>query len=210
MTTDSVVVYCASSMQEAVLEISEQAQINVLVTPGGSDVLAYQISQGAAADVLITADLQAMEIAGKEKQAAAFATAELAVASRGLTTFNELGRPAVRIAAASKDVPAGRYAQAALNKVESKLAEAIRKNIVTEEPSSREALKKLAVGEVDAAFVYNTDISAPLRRINVPAEAHQRATYYIVALSERGKEFVSVARTSTGRTALQRLGFGKP
>jgi molybdate transport system substrate-binding protein len=207
-----VVVFCASSMQDAVTQISKESRIPILMTPGGSDLLAFQISQGMRADILITADKQAMEIAGKQKEAVAFATSELAVAARkGLADFSDLGRAGLKIAVASKDVPAGRYAQSALNKLEPRLAEAIRKNIVFEEPSARSALQKLSEGEVDAAFVYNTDIQGlELSRIAIPAKAHQRATYYVVSLTARGKEFVSIMRTSSGWKALQDLGFGRP
>jgi molybdate transport system substrate-binding protein len=211
---ERLVVFCASSMQDAASAIAGVAGVSPSITPGGSDLLAFQISQGARADVLVTADLDAMTIAGKAKEAKPFATAELAVGTKPdgpVKVFTDLAKPGVRIAAASKDVPAGRYAQAALEKLGAKLAGAIRANIVTEEPSVRSALQKLMLGEVDAAFVYNTDLRATeLERIAVPPEAHQRATYYIVALSPEGDGYVAAARTPEGRKVLDDLGFGKP
>ena len=207
------IVFSASSMQDAAASIAAAGKIPVLITPGGSDMLAFQISQGAKVDVLITADMDGMEVAGKAKDAVPFATAELAVAAKPggpVLEFADLAKPGVRIAVASKDVPAGRYAQKAISAA-GEIAEAIRENIVTEEPSARAALQKVKLGEVDAAFVYNTDLgSDSVQRVSIPSTSHQRATYYILAFSEAGKEFLALTRSSRGRKVLSDLGFGKP
>jgi len=211
-----LVVFAAASMSEGAAEIAAEYQQghaeSVTVNHGGSDMLAFQIAKGAKADVLITADLDAMEIAGKRSEAVAFATSELVVVATGnVTDFASLARPRIKIAMAAKEVPAGRYARAALAKLDPETEAAILKNVVTEEPNVRSALAKVKLGEVDAAFVYNTDMKGTdLTRIELPEAAKQRATYYIVAFTSAGKDYVAIARTSPGREALAKLGFGKP
>jgi molybdate transport system substrate-binding protein len=185
---------------------------SVTVSHGGSDMLAFQVSQGASADVLITADLDAMDIIRKRHEAEALATSELVVAAvDGIEDFNALAKAGVKIAVAAKEVPAGRYTIAALAQLEDSTAKAILANVVTEEPNVRSALTKVTLGEVDAAFVYNTDLKgADLKRIELPVSARQRATYYIVALTAAGNEYKALALTSPGREVLAKLGFGKP
>lgn len=209
-----VVVFAAASMSDGAAAIGEEYQAGhseaVTVSHGGSDMLAFQISQGAKADVLITADLEAMDIVGKRHEAVAFATSELVVAAGDrVADFDALTKLGVKIAIAAAEVPAGRYTRAALAKLDAR--EAIFKNVVTEEPNVRSALAKVKLGEVDAAFVYNTDLSVTdLKRIELPEAAKQRATYYIVAFTPAGSDFVAIARSSPGREALAKLGFGKP
>lgn len=211
-----LVVFAAASMTEGATAIGAEYQqaynSSVTVNHGGSDMLAYQISQGARADVLITADLEAMDIVSKRSEAVVFATSELVVAaSEKVDSFDDLSRPGIKIAMAAKEVPAGRYTRAALEKIDPKLAKAIMANVVTQEPNVRSALNKAKLGEVDAAFVYSTDVAGTdLKAIELPAEARQQAQYYIVAFTPAGKDYVALARTSPGRDALTKLGFGKP
>ncbi len=209
-------VFAAASMADGAAAIGAEYQAGhaqaVTVTHGGSDMLAFQITQGAKADVLITADLDAMDIVGKRHDAVAFATSELVVAADArIADFTDLAEPGVKIAMAAKEVPAGRYARAALAKLDAETAEAILENVVTEEPNVRSALAKVTLGEADAAFVYNTDLrDSKLKRIELPENASRRATYYIVAFTPEGNDFKAFARTSPGRDALAKLGFDKP
>jgi len=211
-----LIVFAAASMSDGAAAIGREYQSgysrSVTVSHGGSDMLAFQISQGAKADVLITADLEAMEIVGKRNEAVAFATSELVVAAvDGIPKFDSLSEPGIKIAMAAKEVPAGRYAIAALAKLDPSLADAILKNVVTNEPNVRSALAKVMLGEADAAFVYNTDLKgSELNRIELPEAAKQRATYYIVAFTPAGNDFKALALTSPGGDALAKLGFGKP
>ena len=60
----------------------------------------------------------------------------------------------------------------ALDLLDAPLAEAIRANVVTEDPNVRVVLSRVELGEVDAAFVYRTDVIAidGLRAIELPVE----------------------------------------
>ena len=69
----------------------------------------------------------------------------------------------VKLAIAQEEVPAGRYAREVIQQLAAdsslgpEYADRFLANVVTDEPNVRNVLQKVALGEVDAGFVYYSD-----------------------------------------------------
>ena len=88
----------------------------------------------------------------------------------------------------------------------------------TLESDVRAVLTKVALGEVDAALVYRTDVLAAgdaVEGLEVPAAASVVNRYPIAVLTETARPdaaeaFVALVTGADGRAVLDRLGFGTP
>ena len=82
--------------------------------------------------------------------------------------------------------PVGALTAVALGLLPPETAEALRRKIATEDPSVRIVLSRLELDEVDAAFVYASDVVATdgLRAIALPPETPANA--YVAVLVEDG------------------------
>ncbi len=191
-----------------------------------SDVLMRQIIQGAPVDVFASADEEAMDKAVKAKVMAAasrvhFAANRLVLAvprdsSLGLAVLEDLKKKTVkRIAIGQPDtVPAGRYARAALQ--EARLWVLLKDRLVYTQ-NVRQCLDYLARGEVDAGFVYATDVEIAKNQVKLGlVVATDQPVWYPIAVTARGKksklahEFVDLVRSPNGQSILRQFGFLKP
>ena len=168
---DSVRILAASSLQDVLPELLEaHAEMNgdatFEVQYGGSQALATQIELGAEADLFLSANalqFERLRADGRVGSAVAFASNRLVVAvaeASSIQTIADLGAPGLRIAVGAPEVPVGALTVAALAALDAETAEAIRANVVTEDPNARVVLSRLALDEVDAAFVYATDAAS--------------------------------------------------
>jgi molybdate transport system substrate-binding protein len=95
------------------------------------------------------------------------------------------------------------------------LTDAVLKNVVSQETDVREVLTKVALGEVDAGFVYSTDaktVPRKVRVIKVPAWAQPKVQYGIcvVATSSHkadARAFVKRVLSKAGQRKLRKFGF---
>ena len=106
-------------------------------------------------------------------------------------------------------VPAGRYARAAL----ASAGVAVRS--ASDEPSVSAALRRVALGEADAAIVYATDAAAAadeVGAVGIPDARTPDIEYPIVALEDSSAAvgFVEFVLGPEGRGVLQAHGFGTP
>jgi molybdate transport system substrate-binding protein len=186
--------------------------------------LATQIEAGAPADVFISADAQWMDTLASKHLVLADTRHDLlgnrlvVVVPKDATDppkdVNAL-RTTNRLALAGANVPAGKYARAALEH-EGVLAD-VQASIV-EGDSVRTALAWVAKGEADAAIVYATDARiepAVEVAFELPASSHPPIVYPIAALAERDHEaaarrFVDHARSDASRAIFERAGFAPP
>lgn len=216
----TVTVYAAASLEEAFDDLIDQfhhdhpgeAQINAVYD--GSATLITQISHGAPADVLATANESTMQEAHTQGLTATapeiFATNELVI---GVPQANphQVGSvdDAVKLpyAACAPQVPCGQ-ATADL------LAQAgIDLNPVSEETSVTAVANRVSQGEVEVGFVYATDVAArPDLRAITPQETPVINHYPIAATSQAalGQEFIDFVLSPAGQDILARYGFGAP
>ncbi len=136
-----------------------------------------------------------------------------------LTKFSDLAAPGVRIGIVDPDLgPAGRYAREILDryrKLDPVAAAAIEKNIVTSESHVRALVDKLLQREIDAGFVYHSDIlkkSDRLAMIPVPAGCAVLPEYALARLRETRQPaaagaFIGWLKSSAAAPTWREYGF---
>jgi molybdate transport system substrate-binding protein len=230
-TAQEITVSAAASLQNAMREIgaayqaaSPGAKVNFNFAASGA--LLAQIAQGAPVDVFASADGETMDKAQAQRLIAPasrvdFAANELVLVSplakpARVGSLADLARPEVqRIAVGSPaSVPAGRYAQGALE--QAGLWGPLARKLVFAE-NVRQALNYVARAEVDAGFVYRTDalLDAGTVRIDfaVPGAGSVRYPIARVAASRNAPPadaFIAFVRSARGQAVLARFGFGQP
>ena len=233
---NTITVFAAASLAEAFTQMSDAFEaanpgVRVELHFAGSQTLRTQLVQGAAADVFASADWQQMaavkdaELLGNTP--VYFAANRIVVVAPGdgeaVRSLADLTRPGVRVALASEGVPAGIYARESLKLIandgeySASFSDTVLSNVVTHETSVRAVAQKVALGEVDAGFVYETDAAAAqyadaLRRIEIPLELTTAAQYPIATLTEAehpevALAFVEFVASDAGREVLRQHGF---
>lgn len=190
-------IFAASSLQDVLPELLD-AYADTLDEPptfvtqyGGSQALATQIELGAEVDLFLAANRQQidrLDTTGLVDRAAPFAANRLVIVvpeGSSIDSIEQLAEPEIRIALAAPDVPAGALTRVALDALDPALAAAILENVATEDPNVRVVLSRVDLGEVDAAFVYATDLPAAIhvRAIELPANLAVPTNQYIAALT---------------------------
>lgn len=221
-----VTVFAAASLTDALTEIGSEVErmyagVTVTFNFAGSQQLATQIVEGAPADVFASANLAQMDVVADAGLVAGhpvmFARNRLQIVvepgnPRRIATLRDLQRDGVTVVLAAPQVPAGRYARAALDRA------GIALSPVSLETDVRAVLSKIALGEADAGIVYASDVAAAGDRVTgveIPDAANVVATYPIAALdaapnAEAAQAFVAAVRSEAGRAALARAGFELP
>lgn len=223
----------AISMKEAVQELGarfarQRPGIAVRYNFGGSGQLQKQLEAGAPADVFISAGRQPMD--ELEKRALilpanrrVFARNALVViqpadAALDLVTPTDLLDPRVRrvVLGNPRTVPAGQYAEESLRALG--LWERLQPRLVFAE-NVRQALEYVARGEVDAGFVYATDVAVRRSRVREafrpPAETYSPVTYPAAVMKDSrhpalAQAFLDLLLGAESRGVLARLGFLPP
>lgn len=194
--------------------------VTVTLSFGGSSALAEQIVSGAPADVFASANeptMQSVVDAGLAADPSVFATNTLEIVVPAgnpgeVTTLADLARPELVVALCDPAVPCGSAAEKLL------VAEGVAASVDTLEEDVRAVLTKVALGEVDAALVYRTDVleaGSDVEGIEVPAAADIVNRYPIAALAGSGSPeaaaaFVAFVRSPRGAAVLAAAGFGAP
>ena len=228
-------VFAASSLTDAFEEIgdaieADHPEVSVTFNFAGSQTLVTQLAEGAAADVLATADAASMAMAADaqvvtgEPQVFAGNVVVLVVPATNpadITHVTDLSRPGVKLVLAGPAVPAGRYAREAMCSVAmtapSEWLEEVKANIVSEEEDVRDVLAKVQLGEADAGLVYATDAQSAgeaVITISLPDGASPMVHYPIAAATEGdgalAAAFIGYVRSDEGRAILRAHGFLAP
>ncbi|HUZ12567.1 MAG TPA: molybdate ABC transporter substrate-binding protein [Caulobacteraceae bacterium] len=190
-----VTVFAAASLKNVMDEVgaayTARTGVRVRFAYGASSALARQIGEGAPADIFISADVDWMDYAAKRGLVAAASRRDLLsnhlalieaadahvhlAIGKGMALARALGGG--RLAVAASEVPAGKYARAALQSlgvwqsVAGRLAPA--ENV-------RGALAFVALGEAPLGIVYDTDARSEPRVKIVglfPDWSHPRIVY---------------------------------
>jgi molybdate transport system substrate-binding protein len=189
----------------------------------GSDQLAFQITQGAPADVYAAASPKypdQLHARGLVHKPRVFATNELVLIvpranEAGIRSVYDLRKKGLRLVIGAKGVPVGDYTRKALAALG---LSSVLKNVVSQETDVKEVVAKVALGEADAGFVYRTDALADvrdLRRLRLPARARPKIAYELAVVKatkhlQAANAFVARVLSARGRLALRRAGFGLP
>lgn len=220
----SVTVFAAASMKPTFTTLGktfEAAHPGTTVTFSfaGSQALAEQLTQGAAADVFASANAANMKTvtdAGLASGAArdyATNTLEIAVPPDNpakITSFQDLAKPGVKLVVCAPAVPCG----AATQKLEQ--VTGVTLSPVSQEQAVTDVLAKVEAGEADAGLVYTTDvIAAGDKVLGIPFPESSQAinTNSIVALKDGpqaalGQQFVDLVLSEEGQKVLHDAGFG--
>jgi len=219
----TLTVFAAASLAEPMddlLDMFAEDHPEVSIQPAvydGSATLVTQLSEGAHADVLATANTATMDdlVAAFPDQAyqpTLFATNTLVIAvpkgnPLGITSLADLND--ATFVTCAPEVPCGAAATELFH-----LA-GFDGQPVSLEQNVTAAAERVVSGEVDAALVYATDVASRTDELQpvVPAEAADVVSSYpIVALegSELGQELVDLVRSEDGTQVLLGYGFGMP
>jgi molybdate transport system substrate-binding protein len=164
------------------------------ISTDSSAALATQITEGAPADVFLSADTtnpqQLVDAGLADGDAVPFAGNELTIITPtdnpgALTTPFDLGKQGVRVIAAGDEVPVTRYATQLVENLAASagapedFAAAYAANIASKEDNVAAVRTKIELGEGDGAIVYVTDAAASdeVATIDVPDDVNVPATY---------------------------------
>ena len=189
----------------------------------GSDQLAFQITQGAPADVFAAASPKYPEqlwSQGLCSKPMVFATNTVVlIVPRAnparINSVSDLERDGIKLVIGAKGVPIGDYTRKLLANLG--LQSAL-KNVVSEEDDVKLVVTKVALGEADAGFVYLTDVKPvgnKVFRIAIPASAQPTVQYELCIPTttkhpKLAAAFVREVLSRHGRATLRTAGFGLP
>ncbi len=212
-------VFAAASLTEVFPAINKQPNYSF----AGSDQLAFQIQQGAKADVFAAASPKYPDLLYKQglvQKPIQFATNALVLIvpksnPAGIHTVTDLTKPNVKIVIGDPAVPVGSYTQTVLKNLG--LTSAVMKNVVSEETDVKSVVAKVALGEADAGFVYVTDVR-PVRgkvlAIALRASAQPQVIYEVAVVKgaphlQAAYRFVTALIRRDDQNVLVKYGFGR-
>jgi molybdenum ABC transporter molybdate-binding protein len=233
----TLTVMAAASLTEPFQEIAsafETANPNVTVefNFAGSQTLADQLDQGAAADVFASASTKYMDAAVTSGRVAAdtakaFAKNKLVVIypkdnPAQIATLADLVKPGIKIDLASKDVPVGNYSLTFLDNASKDATlgatykDDFLKNVVSYEDNVKAVLTKVSLDEADAGIVYISDISGDFAekvgKLYIPDTLNSIATYPIAPIANSAnptvaQAFVDMVLSDAGQAVLDKYNF---
>lgn len=226
-----ITVSAAASLTNAFKEIAQayeklHAGDKVLLNFAASDALVQQIGKGAPVDVFASADQEAMDKAdglkllqaGSRKNFASNSVVLIAPLGGGATIkgLSDLAQTAVtRVTLGNPaSVPIGRYARQALE--QARLWAAVEPKAIYA-TSVRQSLDYVARGEVDAGFVYATDVAVQKDKVRVvatvPTDMPVSYPAAVIAAGPQraaGQQFLDFVLAPAGQAILAKFGFGRP
>lgn len=228
-------VFAAASLKESFNVIAAKytrahPNITIKLNFAGSQILEQQIASGAPADVFASADqtnMQKAVDAGLVGNSQVFVknrlTVILSAANPGnINSLKDLSRKGVKIDIGAPAVPAGKYSLQVLAKMAQSsnygpaYENAVKANFVSQETDVKAVVNKVQLGEVDAGFVYVTDVTAAvsnkIKMIDIPDNFNVIAQYPIAvakssAHSNDARAFVQYILSPEGQAVLQQYHF---
>ncbi len=235
--SSTLTVLAASSLTESFTELgalfeTQNPGVKVVFGFAGSQQIAQQLGQGAAADVFASASQKYMDAvvdSGRVSPDAprVFVQNRLVVIlpkdnPAGLTRLQDLARPGLIIDLADKTVPVGQYSLDFLDKAVQNPAfdlqyrENVLKNVVSYEDTVKAVVTKVSLGEADAGIVYLTDVTGlaaqSIASIEIPDDLNSIASYPIAPVADSknpglASAFVDLVLSPEGQAVLARYGF---
>ena len=229
-------VFAAASLTDAFNQLADtlrhrQPDLRIDINFAGSQALAMQIEQGAAADVFASADDRWMThvhdsgfVAGEVRT---FVRNRLVVIvpksnPARITSLQDLARYGVKLVLAGDAVPAGRYARTMIDDLahqpgySADFGQRVLRNVVSNEENVKAVVAKVQLGEADAGVVYISDVTPAVSRfvtrLAIPVAAGVAASYPIAIMRRApnpiaARAFVDLVLSPTGQAVLARNGF---
>lgn len=218
----SVTVLAAASLTEAFTEIEEAFEqanpdTDISISFGPSSGLVAQVLEGAAADVLVTANATTMQTAvdaGAVEPPQIFATNALTVAvpvsnPAAIAGIADLAQPGVLVAMCQPRVPCGSLAEQVISE------SGLPIEPVTYELDVKAVLAKVVLDEVDAGFVYRSDVIAAagdVMEVPLPDNVTATASYPAAVIAQSpertaAQEFVEFLTGPQASAILSAAGF---
>jgi molybdate transport system substrate-binding protein len=212
-------VFAAASLTEVMPKVDAKPRYSF----AGSDQLAAQIQLGARIDVFAAASPKYPEQLFKKglcEKPVAFATNTLTVIvpksdPARIHSVQDLTRRGVKVVIAEKVVPVGAYTLTVLKNLG--IADAVLKNVVSQESDVEAVVGKIALGEADAGFVYATDVrpvKAKVTRVEIPASAEPQVVYEACVVKDAphpraAHRFLTALIRPPAQAILVAAGFGR-
>ena len=212
-----ITVYAAASLTDVFPAIDPGPKYSF----AGSNTLAAQIQLGAPVDVFASANTSipaTLFAKGLIEQPVNFTRNTLVIVvpkanPAGINSIYDLTNPGVTIDIANSAVPVGSYTLQVLNQMN--LTKAVLAHVVSQETDVREVLSKVALGQVDAGFVYSTDaqtVPGQVTLIKVPAWGQSKVTYAMAVVTHSpdqaaAQAFIQEVLSKAGQAKLQSSGF---
>jgi molybdate transport system substrate-binding protein len=229
-------VFAAASLTEAFGELGRKLEqshpgLTVQFNFAGSQQLAVQIEQGAPADVFATADQRWMDYAKDknllEGESRIFARNRLILIvprtnPARIDGLKDVCRRGTKVVIAAEAVPVGKYTREVLTKLSGAQGfptdydERVLGNVVSQEENVKSVVSKVQLGEADAGFVYQSDVTPSVlryvRSFDVPDQYNAIARYPIAVVKgtknpESARAFIDLVLSEAGQAVLQQHGF---
>ena len=230
-------IFAAASLAKVLddVKVAYEAAVpgsSLTISTDSSAALATQITEGAPADLFLSADTtnpQKLVDAGLvDGDPTVFAGNKLTIITPtdnpgALTAPFDLAKDGVRVIAAGDEVPITKYATQLVDKLgaaagaPADFAAAYAANVASKEDNVAAVRTKIELGEGDAAIVYVTDAAASdqVASIQVPDDVNVPASYagVVVKGSEHGEAaqaFLDWLAGADGQAVLATYGFLPP
>jgi molybdate transport system substrate-binding protein len=241
-------VFAASSLTYAIHDngtlqtFEQQNGMKILFNIGGSDALYQQILSGSPADVFMAADSSWMQKLDQngflyDNQYWNFTSNVLVVVlppdnPGNITSLLDLVRPGIKIAITAWTVPAGKYTNLTLSKIDKSWGtptsshykgsqwehyrQRVIANIVTYETNVEQVVGKVLTDSVDGGFAYMSDTAhlgqSRVKYLLIPSDVNIQAKYSIGVLNESryhdlAMEYVRFWTSQDGQALLAKYGF---
>jgi molybdate transport system substrate-binding protein len=229
-------VFAAASLKDAFSEAADvlgkrNPPIAVRYSFAGSQQLVLQLEQGAAADVVASADQRWMQVAQDGGLVAGtpviFARNRLLVITPAsnpgrIDRLEDLGKRGLKLVLGAEAVPVGKYSREALDRLRdapgfgTDYSKRVLRNLVSEEENVKAVVSKVQLGEADAGIVYVSDVTPPVRKavrtIEIPDPYNVVAAYPIAVLRQSqqpaaARAFVEYITSAEGQAVLARHGL---
>jgi len=233
---EELTVFAAASLTGAFGEIGQafenETGIHVAINFDGSQALRTQLENGAYADVFASANNKQMKAATdsglmNNSTIVTFTKNKISVIipmdnPGQISNLSDLAEPGTKIVIGTKDVPVGDYALQILSKLGNDSAygpeyeEKVLANVISEETNVNYVVTKVALGEADAGFAYESDITEDLSgkvdKLDIPDEYNIIAEYPMGILQEskypaESQEFMDLVMSEEGKAILEKYGF---
>ena len=230
----TLTILAASSLIDAFGELGKTFEkqnegVTVKQSFESSSTLLTQIQQGAPADVFASAAMEEMDTAVEDglvagKPQVFVKNREIIMVPKdnpaGITEFQDVANPGVKLALAQEDVPAADYARQIMDKANASYGEDFEKrvlsNVVSREADVRASVNRVVVGDADATFGYASDYTVDIRDrvkvVPIPSDLNIIATYPIAALKDAehpglAKMWVELVTSKEGQRVLKKWNF---
>ncbi len=233
----TLTVFAAASLSGAFNETIANYEVlhpNVNIMPqyAGTQVLVTQVQQGASADIFASASTSYMSTLVKggymvNSTVANFTENKLALIvptgnPANISSLYDLNKSGIKIVICAPSVPCGSYTLQVLNKTANNSAygpafkTGVMANVVSQETDVNSAVSKIALGEADVAFVYQSDVPASMQGqvkvIALPDSVNVLAVYPIGVLAQSknqdvAQDFENYVLSANGTAILDKYHF---